>query len=113
MKRSPLRKRSKKTASLYRKERAPLVARLLEERPWCERCSLIMLEEMTAYEDPLARPVPRSTVIHEKKLRSAGGDILDEDNCVALCQECHGWIHAHPQESREQGWIVGRFSARE
>ena len=25
-----------------------------------------------------------------------------------LCNPCHLWIHAHPQESMERGWMVSR-----
>lgn len=42
---------------------------------------------------------------HHRKLRSRGG----EDtviNCVALCDRCHGHIHAHPAQSTEEGWMV-------
>lgn len=98
MKRTPLRKRSKAKAKLYREERVPLVERLLDERPWCERCSVQWGNV-------------RSTVIHEKRLRSAGGSITDEENCVALCGTCHLAVHSSPAQARKDGWITGRFGS--
>lgn len=29
-------------------------------------------------------------------------------NGINVCTKCHEWIHAHPFESREKGWIVSR-----
>ena len=106
MKRTPLRPRSKKREKLMQELRAPLVARLLEERPWCERGLKRSFE--------VARPftINRSTVIHEKRLRSAGGSITDEEanTMFALCQDCHQEVHAHPAQSRKDGWLEGRVS---
>jgi len=78
-------------AKLYVQRRA-LVERLLRTKVWCERCN-----------------TGRSRVVHEKKLRSAGGDILDEENCVVLCTPCHDFIHRHPKESQRLGWLQRRF----
>jgi 5-methylcytosine-specific restriction endonuclease McrA len=96
MKRAPIKPRSKKRAKLYRDQRVPLVKRLLEERPICQRCQ-----------------EQRSTEIHERTLRSAGADILDESDCVALCRQCHSGIHAKPAQSQEDGWLRTRFGDRE
>ena len=52
------------------KKRSPLVERLLQQRPLCERCQ-----------------TAPSFDAHEKKMRSAGGDILDEDNIFMLCRK--------------------------
>lgn len=97
-----MRQRSKKTAKKYI-ERRKLVARLLEERPWCERCP----KGITKFpEGDMILEMPRrSTVIHERLTRARGGDILDETNCVALCQDCHLEIHAHPAQATEDGWL--------
>lgn len=100
---------------LYKEERVPLVIRLLEERPLCERCSQKYFAERDivkvaeTYYAVKFENAQRSTVIHEKKLRSAGGSITNEDNCVALCQECHREVHAKPAQARKDGWIIGRF----
>ena len=83
-----------------REERIPLVTKLLEERPWCQRCS---------HPDGHMIYMVRSTVIHEKKLRSAGGSITDEANLAALCDDCHGEVHASPEQARKDGWLIGRF----
>ena len=112
-----MRKRSKKMTKLYVQRRA-VVERLLVERPWCERCAGMSIKFYHANGgDLLDRDFrswhqatrKKSTVIHEKKLRSAGGDILDEENLVALCAQCHLEIHAAPAKAREEGWLKGRF----
>lgn len=42
---------------------------------------------------------------HHRQTRSQlGGD--EKANLLHLCAQCHGWIHAHPAESYENGWLV-------
>jgi len=104
LKSTPLQPRSKKRAQLMREVRGPLVRRILEERPWCERGLRI-----TAFNrSHLAGHINRSTQVHEKLTRARGGDITDEDNCVALCRDCHGWIHDHPAAATDEGWLEHR-----
>lgn len=49
------------------------------------------------------------------RLRKGAGGTLDETikyglaNCVSLCASCHREIHASPEISYSQGWLV-RFS---
>ena len=47
----------------------------------------------------------RSTDVHERLTRARGGDILDETNCIAACGPCHMWVHDHPIEAHERGWL--------
>ena len=91
--RKPIRQRSKKMAKLYREVRVPLVRKILEERPWCQRCGR------------------RSQTVHELLTRRRGGSITDETNCVALCKTCHDWIHDHPAKATEEGWLISRWAA--
>ena len=42
---------------------------------------------------------------HHKKRRSQGGSD-SPDNLLALCESCHNWIHANPEESFRRGWLV-------
>ena len=88
-----MRKRSKKTAKLYRAERVPLVKRLLSEIFNCERCG------------------GRSEVVHERLTRGRGGSITDPANCVVLCNACHAWVHDHPRQATEEGWLSNRWAA--
>jgi len=104
---SGMRQRSKKQAKLY-VERRKLVERLLQERPFCERHMVNFGKNEGIVFWGWGQQVP-STVIHEKKLRSAGGSITDESNLVALCAECHDDVHRHPAQARAEGWIVRRF----
>lgn len=103
MKRVALKSRSKKRAKLMREVRGPLVAEILAERPWCERCVVMAIG---AYRDTSAGPVQRSTQVHEIITRARGGDITDKGNCVALCGTCHSAIHAHPEVATKAGWLA-------
>lgn len=50
---------------------------------------------------------------HHRQSRSQG--VNTPDNLILLCGSgttgCHGWVHAHPAESREDGngWIVSKY----
>lgn len=70
-------------------ERRKLVARLLEERPTCERC-------LCGW----------SVDVHEVKSRARGGSILDEANCVTVCRTCHDFITTHPPQAEAEGLSV-------
>lgn len=88
--RTGLRARSKKTAAIYRTQRAPLVASLLEERPWCE----IRWDEHCQ---------SRAVDVDEILGRGAGGSILDPDNLQTTCRHCHRQKHANPAEAVRRG----------
>lgn len=84
-----LRSRSKKTAKVYRDVRAPLVAAILAERPWCE----LQFPGCTA----------RATCVDERKQRSRGGSITDPANLRAACTWCNGYKEDHPHEAEARG----------
>lgn len=42
---------------------------------------------------------------HHRQMRSQGGK-HEVVNGFAICAACHSWIHAHPSESYEHGWLV-------
>ncbi len=48
----------------------------------------------------------RAVHVHERKTRSRGGSIVDQQNCLALCASCHRWTHAHQDEAHELGLLV-------
>lgn len=83
--------RSDKRAKLYREERAPLVARLLTERPGCEACIALWGPD---------RRVRRSRDVHEVKSRGRGGSITDVANLRCVCAECHRFITEHASDER-------------
>ena len=95
-----LKPRSKKTQQKY-VERRKVVARLLEERPYCEACPIwAKYDEVTLYKRNA------SVDIHELKRRSQGGSILEEDNLMAVCRDCHDRIGREPAISIELGLAV-------
>lgn len=71
---------------IYR-ERRKLVAEMLHDAI-CARCEK-----------------RRASEVHELLSRARGGSILDRDNCVALCHDCHFWVTTHPKEALESGWL--------
>jgi hypothetical protein len=50
----------------------------------------------------------RDLHVHHRMLRSAGSDER-ASNRVTLCASCHRWVHTHPEEALEQGWLSGRY----
>ena len=48
----------------------------------------------------------RAVDVHEPWTRKRGGPIDDPRNFMAVCRECHDWIHGHADEATEQGWLV-------
>jgi len=91
MKRTPLRRVSKKRQSLMRQRRT-FVQSLLEEQPPCVVCK-----------DRFAVDV------HEPLTRARGGSIVDPDNAVVVCRGCHDWIHDHPEEATLKGLLRSQY----
>lgn len=52
-----------------------------------------------------------ATEVHHRAPRKMGGT-KDEGiafglaNLLSACRECHSWIHAHPEISYKEGWLV-------
>ena len=92
-----MRHRSKKKEEEY-KLRRPLVARLLEERPWCEACP-----KFAEHDEVVTYTRNRSSDIHEIIRRSQGGSILDEENLMSVCRPCHTRIGNYPQLAFDLG----------
>jgi 5-methylcytosine-specific restriction endonuclease McrA len=92
-----VRHRSKKKEEEY-KLRRPLVARLLEERPWCEACP-----KFAEHDEVVTYTRNRSSDIHEIIRRSQGGSILDEENLMSVCRPCHTRIGNYPQLAFDLG----------
>lgn len=89
--------RSKKKEAEYRLRR-PLVEKLLGERSLCEAC------EVFAVHDRRVRYVrQRSVDVHEIVRRSQGGSILDENNLMCVCRDCHMRIGNFPQLAFDLG----------
>jgi len=61
--------------------------KFMQENPRCERCGAPATEN------------------HHKNGRN-GLRLLDVTYFMAVCRSCHRWIHEHPKESREKGWLI-------
>ena len=99
MKRTPLRRISKKRAKVQR-QRARMVSEELELRPTCEVGHIVWWRS-----DAPNICLGRSSELHEPLTRARGGSILDPDNTVAICRNCHRWIHDHPEAATELGLL--------
>lgn len=102
-----MRHRSKKKEAEYQLRR-PLVARLLQERPYCEACPVF-----AKYDEKITYQRRQSVDIHEIVRRSQGGSILKESNLLAVCRDCHRRIGNHPQLAfdlglAKHGWTLNQ-----
>lgn len=103
LKRSHLKKRSDKMSAQY-VERREIVGRLLKERPYCEACMVWggydavngLLESLVVHQQ-------MSKDIHELVNRSQGGSILEEQNLLAVCRQCHSRITRDPTTAETIG----------
>lgn len=86
--------RSKKTTATY-VQRRKLVARLLDDRPFCEIQWDDDCEGMAVDVDELLG-------------RGVGGDFLDETNCQTTCRYCHRKKHDNPAEAVRRGFTIQR-----
>ena len=92
-----MRYRSKKKEEEY-KIRRPLVARLLNEKPWCEACpKFAEHDKVSTYNRN------KSSDVHEIVRRSQGGSILEESNLMCVCRPCHMRIGNDPQLAFDLG----------
>lgn len=62
--------------------------------PHCQRCRMNVALE-----------------VHHKAGRE-GEALLDFDLWVALCPDCHRWVHANPEVAYAGGWLVSRNALR-
>lgn len=61
----------------------------MQAHPVCEACGIANSEQL-----------------HHKKGR--GRNYINIDTFMAVCHTCHTYIHAHPAESYEKGWMIKR-----
>ena len=51
--------------------------------------------------------------LHHRAPRGMGGTsrewVNQPANGVALCRACHEWVHAHPYEARQSGWLLSKW----
>lgn len=93
MKRTPLRRESKKRRA-QRQARREAVSVALQRAPYCQ-ASLIWPE--TRCWGPL-HP-------HEPLSRGRGGSITDPDNIVMICAGHHAAVHDNPRLATERGLL--------
>lgn len=123
MKRSPLKRSTKRIApfsakrSALRDERRAFVERILSERPYCEGPEhlrpLMRLSELSDRDRALIVVVlqecgihRRSAEVHEKRKRSRGGSIVDASNCLCLCHGCHLFTEEEPRLATLAGMLT-------
>ena len=108
MKRTPLRRVSKKRAKQNREYTCVRKA-YLQEHQYCEVCQKEHLLYMRAfmvneeYDGPIksdAEPIKKAKEVHHILKRY--GDRLNDSNWfLAVCNRCHTWIHDNPSIARD------------
>ena len=88
MKRTPLRRVSAKRRKLLN-EYSKLRADHLNRTPVCQVCF-----------------ANEATDIHHKLSLGRGGKLNDTTIFLAVCRVCHDWIHRHPKEAEQQGYLL-------
>jgi hypothetical protein len=58
-------------------------------------------------------PHLKATAVHHRRGRNTIERLLNEDEWLAVSDEGHNYIHAHPEESMEKGWMLKRSVSRE
>lgn len=77
----------------------------LRVHPWCEVAELCTTEGV----DPWGHPrvyAGQATEIHH--IQGRGENYLNEGTWLAVCHECHMYIHANPAWAYEQGYMERR-----
>lgn len=86
--------RIKHTSDRRAKEYAiylPKKAEYLKNHPVCEACKR------------------NASVDLHHKLTREGKMLYNEKYFLALCRECHTFVHDNPKEAQEKGWIIKRI----
>lgn len=113
MKRTPLRRVSKKRAALN-KLRSAFVREQLKKRPHCEVREMISASRFPgsvplSVIDNISRHCTGvATELHEPltRARAPGAEtILDPANSIAICPGCHRWVHDHPAAATSLGLL--------
>ena len=93
MKRTPIRRRSNREAERIRRY---------------DRARAIVMEAAQGMCEAATRVcVGPAGQVHHRKGRD--GELVDNlDYLLAVCYACHDYIHSHPHESYERGWMVRR-----
>ena len=118
MKRTPLYRKTPlvRQSPKRRKEqrlRREFVRQQLDNRPLCEAGDRIRLDREDRFSTENADALGKSwgcqrwsSDIHEPLTRARGGSILDASNTIAVCRNCHDWIHTHPERATNLGFLT-------
>ena len=109
MKRTALARKTPLTTRTAIKRRTPLAAQSAKRKKVAPLRAKFVRDQLTARpvcEVKVARVCRGLAVdIHEPFTRARGGSILDPANTLALCRDCHSYVHAHPKWANERGYL--------
>lgn len=114
MKRSPLRRVSKKHAAEL-DVRREFVREQLSHRQWCEAGKIIFEYLSKISQLHGHQCMNAATELHEPLTRSRAPGletIVDPANSVAICRSCHMWIHSHPAHATQIGLLKSGYPGR-
>jgi len=86
-------------------ERRAFVAEILHKRAWCEACLALSGHDRVVN-------IRHAVDVHERWTRAQGGPIvpsqgLTPEMVVAVCRQCHDYIHDHPAAAIQLGLLRG------
>jgi hypothetical protein len=98
LKRTPMKQRSTKRAEFMREDRVPRIEAMVKDGRGCE-----IGPELSRLGVRLVRRHCKGGIegLHERRKRSAGGSLTNDDNLVPACNYCNGWIEDNPDTVRE------------
>jgi hypothetical protein len=82
-------------------------ARSVNQTEWMKAKKLVDARD----EGQCLRCMGEANDVHHRLVRGMGGTAdpavnYGLANLISLCRKCHDWIHAHPEESYQSGFLV-------
>ncbi len=105
MKRTPLKRQSQsKSAKEKRATYSKAKKEYMEGRKnpnHCERCEGLFGIKFLDLHHKAGRA--GSSPNHEGEMER---NLTNKATFMAICRDCHNWIHENPKESRKMGWLI-------
>jgi len=110
MKRTPLRRKSKRREAEDEVRREVLAALVEERGSGCE-AGVLRIAKGDGGGSIL---ICTGTAVdgHEVLTRGRGGSATDPANILLVCRECHTWIHDNPQAAEAHGLLMNSWEAK-
>ena len=106
MKRTPLKQQSqsksaKEKRKTYSKAKKEYLHSRASKKHHCERCEGSIGVE---YLDLHHKSSRKGSSLNDKGEMER--NLTNKATFMAVCRQCHNWIHANPKQAREKGWLT-------